>query len=121
MSHELTHIALPEHIQEAAPLSGPAPTLYGRHTKIEHIAELGAAEYAGGDLALAVPEQQRHEFAEMWWAQRGSEDGVTYKQPQGPHYVVCRELDITHPLPLRDKQPGQPLPVEVTYRLKADS
>jgi hypothetical protein len=121
LSHELTHIALPEQIQETAPLSGPAPTLYGRHNKIEQIAELGAAEYAGGDPALAVPERQRQEFAEMWQKQRGSEDGIEYRQPQGPRYVVCRELDITQPLPLRDKQPGQPLPVEITYRLNPDA
>lgn len=120
LSHELTHIALPKEIQQTSTLSGPAPTLYGRYNRYEHIAELGAAEFAGGDSVLEVPDQQRREFEQMWQRQRGSEDGIEYKQPVGPRFVVCRELDITKPLPLRTKRPDSPLPVEVTYRLNVD-
>lgn len=123
LAHELTHIALPEDIQRTTPLPGPAPTLYGRYNKAEHIAELGAAEYAGGEQAQEVPDDQRKAFQQMWQLQRGSYgDGVEYKQPLGPHYVVCRELDITQgPLPLRVQHPNQPLAIEVNYRLIPDA
>jgi hypothetical protein len=62
LAHELVHIALPESIQTKVKLPDPAPTLYGRHNKTEQIAELGAAEYAGGEAALAIPDDQRQKF-----------------------------------------------------------
>jgi hypothetical protein len=118
LAHELVHIALPDSIQGSFPLPGPAPTLYGRYNKTEQIAELGAAEYKGGDAALAVPHDQREVIDNMWQAQVvGSAEDDLYRRPIGPRFVVGKELDITEPLPLRTKIPNKPLKVEVDYRL----
>ncbi|HLZ15336.1 MAG TPA: hypothetical protein VKQ34_05115 [Candidatus Saccharimonadales bacterium] len=121
LAHELTHIALDEE-QYTANVPGPAPTLYGRSKTIEHVAELGAAQHMGGEDASAVPPDQRQALDQLWQQKRGSDDGVTFRQPQGPHFIRCRELDLTQgPLPLRLRDPGRPLPTEVTYRLNNDT
>lgn len=116
LAHELEHIALPAN---DVPLPGPGPTLYSRFNKREQEAELGALDYKGGEEALAVPEDQRQAKQEMWYRRRGSDDGgQTYKQPLGPRFVTCRELE-THqgPLPPRLKYPGRPIITEINYRL----
>jgi hypothetical protein len=88
------------------------------------MAELGAAEYMGGEDALAVPEDQRQAKQEMWRRHRGSDDngdnGVTYKQPLGPHFVPGTELDLANPLPPRLNKPHLTVPAEITYRLVQD-
>jgi|GEM_PF-2159298 len=122
LAHELAHIGIPEEAQKMIPLTGVAPTLYGRWNKAEWIAELGAAEYAGEDAAIAVPQDQREALSAMWQYEKGSKDeGVTYGREQGPRYVVCRELDIAKPLPMRPKNPGHALVTDITYRLLPDA
>jgi hypothetical protein len=122
LAHEITHHIL-HGMEYSTPLPGPAKSLYGRHNRTEHIAELGAAEHMGGEEALEVPEDQREALNVMYTKKYGSEDGgVTYKRPLGPHFVVCKEIDITQgPLSMRQRHPGRPLAAEVTYRLNPDA
>jgi len=117
-AHEVTHMGITEEAQKRVPLPGIAPTLYGRYNADEHIAELGAAEYAGGDVALAVPQDQREALSAMWQYEKGSKDGgLTYGRALGPHYVACRELDISQPLPMRPRNSQQALTTSIIYQL----
>ncbi|HSX06389.1 MAG TPA: hypothetical protein VLG92_01570 [Candidatus Saccharimonadia bacterium] len=121
LRHELEHIALPRNIQESVPLEGPAPTLYGRANRLEHVAELGAAEYVGGEDARAIPDNQRMAKQEMWGQYRGTQDGgLTYEQPIGPQFVICQELDLAAgPLPPILK--SSVVEVNISYRLVPNS
>jgi hypothetical protein len=57
----------------------------------------------------------------MYQRYRGSEDSIKYKQPLGPRYVVCRELDLTQgPLPPRMINPSKSMAAEITYHLVSD-
>jgi hypothetical protein len=119
LAHELGHNALPA--MDRGNLPRPAPTLYGRSHPGEHIAELSAAEYTGGEHAQAVPADQQAALGEMYQRYRGSEDSIKYKQPLGPRYVVCRELDLTQgPLPPRMINPSKSMAAEITYHLVSD-
>ncbi|MFE9328893.1 hypothetical protein ACIHDR_49050 [Nocardia sp. NPDC052278] len=114
LAHETTHLLLPENTPGQR-LPGPAPTLLGRENKGEHLAELGAAEFVGGEHALSIPDDQYRVLHEMWGLR-------TKKAPVlGPYFIVCRQLDLTNgPLPRRPRIPNRPLIVEITYRLVDD-
>jgi hypothetical protein len=119
LAHELEHAALP--MSYHAELPGHAPSLYGRTNTDEHVAEIGAAMYRGGEYAAEVPVAQRFATQEMWGNYRGTDDGVTYRQPLGPHFVNGTELDVRHgPLPLRVRDGAQEVPAEITYHLVPD-
>lgn len=127
LAHEFTHLLLPHYIQQKAPMPGVAPTLLGRADKLEHIAEVGASLYAGGEDAQRVTEEQREAFAALWRGYHGltEEDRANhydYHLPAGPQYVTCRELDVTQGrLPFRLKNPGKKVGAYVVYQFEKPS
>lgn len=120
LAHEFAHIVPKRYMQERHPLPGPAPTLMGRVDEREHVAEVAAAKYAGGEDAQSVPQDQREAYDAIWQEHHtpGPNDDLPYKWPLGPSYVTCRQLDLTEgPLPFRLKNPGEKAAVYVMYRL----
>ncbi|MET8876874.1 GNAT family N-acetyltransferase [Nocardia sp. NPDC004604] len=115
LAYEMTTLLLPGNTPGQWGLSGPAPTLLGRENKTEHMAELGAAEFVGGEHALSIPDDQYRALQELWGLR-------TKKEPVlGPHFITCRQLDLTNgPLPRRPWNPTRPLVVEITYQLVED-
>lgn len=117
LAHELEHIALaPNNIE----LPGDGPTLYSRVSKREGEAELGSLAHMGGVGAFLAPAQRKAK-AEMWWRQRGSDDGITYRRPLGPHFIRCLQLDTRRPLPPRLRNPQRTVSAQVTYHLTETS
>lgn len=111
--HEMTHMAL---IRNDMP---ETRSIYSRVNSYEHDAELSAAQFLGEGHLVEVTDDQCAEFERKWaWLRsKAKQDG----RPQGEHFVRAQEYDLSAgPLPRRLKDPGKPLPVEVTYRLVED-
>jgi hypothetical protein len=117
VAHEMTHMAL---FRDDMPTTR---SLYSRFNPVEWDAERGAAEYLREEHLVPLDPHDPSAYDKFqhkweWLRHKAAQDG----RPQGTHFVGAQQHDLTTgPLPRRAKNPGQPLPTELTYRLKSDS